>query len=595
MSAVHTLSKHMAVVCTVHQPSQELTTMFDDILLMKDGGEIVYFGPMQQLVTYFAHNKLGECPPGKNPVDFALEQLKRCNEISKKGAEYREEDERKRQEEKERQSGGLLKQLSRKLSVRGEPPPIHKQRQLEEEARDRADDYRSGRGGQRGRDPTKSGGQDSKINAQDSGEDGQHDDAAQQPDLEKQGPRDQQQARKQQGKQDMDSSEFEDLSPERARKLPQLFIDSPYYETVKQTLEAGVMPEDEKAAYRPPDLKSSHANFFTQVAWLSYRFNTNVRRNLFGIVIRYFLILVFVFFVGTIFLRLGYSDPVWVQERVGVIFLVLINVMFSTNAFLPEIYFNRPIYFREVTANMYSPEAYFIARYIGDAPYVVVECFLYSLIYWFVGLNPYNHSAHYGFFFWIILVLRWTGIAITHFFGTAIAAPDFAATLEITFFNVMLAMTGFLIPRPSMPSWWIWLYDVSFIRYALDTAIYFEFIHETFECAPEQAQLYFVGNDPPVCPTFGSGPEQDGQATYYRCPISCGWDVFNQYGVNPGSGSGHPELWHSSLLHDLLLHPRLPRTEVHQPRQEVKKGDAMFSLWMTVSVLHCCCCCCCQC
>jgi hypothetical protein len=57
---------------------------------------------MSRLVTYFAETKLGECPPGKNPVDLALEQLKRCNEISKKGHKYRKEDEEKEKEEKEK-------------------------------------------------------------------------------------------------------------------------------------------------------------------------------------------------------------------------------------------------------------------------------------------------------------------------------------------------------------------------------------------------------------------------------------------------------------------------------------------------------------
>jgi hypothetical protein len=128
-------------------------------------------------------------------------------------------------------------------------------------------------------------------------------------------------------------SEFEDLSPERAGKLPELFTESPYYEAVKKTLEAGVMPE--KSAYKPPDLKSTHANTLTQIIWLTHRFFSNVHRNKFGLVIRYFLIFVFVFFVGTIFLRLGYNQE-WTNERLGVIFLTLINVMFSTNAFLPE-------------------------------------------------------------------------------------------------------------------------------------------------------------------------------------------------------------------------------------------------------------------
>ena len=178
-------------------------------------------------------------------------------------------------------------------------------------------------------------------------------------------------------------SKGNEISPEAANKLSSLFTESNFYEGIKKTLDQGVMPEDEKKAYRPPDMKSTHANTLTQITWLTHRFFTNVLRNKFGMVIRFFLILMFMFFVGTIFLRLGYNQS-WAQQRLGVMFLVLINVMFSTNAFLPEIYFNRPIYFREYTANMYSSFSYFVARYLGDAPYVVFECILYSLLYFWV-------------------------------------------------------------------------------------------------------------------------------------------------------------------------------------------------------------------
>ena len=182
---------------------------------------------------------------------------------------------------------------------------------------------------------------------------------------------------------------------------------------------------------------------------------------------------------------------------------------------------------------MYSPEAYFIARYIGDAPYVIMECFLYTFVYWFVGFNGYDHSSHYGFFFWLLLVLRYCGIAITHFFGTAIAAPDFAATLEITFFNVMLAFTGFLIPGPDIPQWWVWLYDVSFIRYALNTAVYFEFIHEEFTCDPSQWVTVYSDAVGQCDNAVQSTSSYQGMATVSKCQLSCGYDVFDEFGVNP--------------------------------------------------------------
>ena len=542
MSAVHTLSKHMAVVCTVHQPSMELTKMFDDIILMKDGGEIVYFGAMSGLVTYFAESGLGECPPGKNPVDFALEQLRRANELNRKGPKLREEDKEKQQREKEEKNGGLIKRLSRQFSRKsdnaeperqGDENPKADADASNESKRDTRDDHdidveaQNARTKQKRQDEKAARGEALQSSSSPKGDKG-----------DKQGEDDD-------GKGGKKGSQSNDISPEAAARLSSLFTESNFYEGIKKTLDKGVMPEDEKAAYRPPDMESTHANTATQITWLTHRFFTNVWRNKFGLAIRFFLILVFQFFVGTIFLRLGYNQA-WAQQRLGVMFLVLINVMFSTNAFLPEIYFNRPIYFRESTANMYSAFSYFVARYAGDAPYVVAECFLYSLLYFWVGMNPYDHNRGYGYWLWLLLALRWTGIALTHLFGTAIAAPDFAATLLITFYQVMLAFTGFLIPGPSIPSWWIWLYDISFIRYALDTAVYFNFIHETFSCdgntVPVYVNTYTAGcnyatGDAQIAAAAGRPTSYADGPVIYKCQIACAYDIFQQNGIDWRTGT----------------------------------------------------------
>ncbi len=46
-----------AVICTIHQPSTYLFEMFDSLLLLKKGGQVVFFGPLGEnsgnLITYF--------------------------------------------------------------------------------------------------------------------------------------------------------------------------------------------------------------------------------------------------------------------------------------------------------------------------------------------------------------------------------------------------------------------------------------------------------------------------------------------------------------------------------------------------------------
>ena len=68
-----------AVLCTIHQPSAVLFDHFDDLLLLKSGGRIVYHGPLgndsQDLIQYFQRNGAKKCPPHANPAEYMLEAI----------------------------------------------------------------------------------------------------------------------------------------------------------------------------------------------------------------------------------------------------------------------------------------------------------------------------------------------------------------------------------------------------------------------------------------------------------------------------------------------------------------------------------------
>ena len=62
--------KHIAIMCTIHQPNTDIWNMFDKLSLMVKG-EQVYFGSAQQAVHYFSATG-HECPEYSNPADFFL-------------------------------------------------------------------------------------------------------------------------------------------------------------------------------------------------------------------------------------------------------------------------------------------------------------------------------------------------------------------------------------------------------------------------------------------------------------------------------------------------------------------------------------------
>ncbi|KAF8511207.1 ABC-2 type transporter-domain-containing protein [Gautieria morchelliformis] len=67
-----------AILCTIHQPSSLLFESFDRLLLLKSGGETVYFGDIGRdssvITEYFARHG-AFCPADVNPAEYMLEAI----------------------------------------------------------------------------------------------------------------------------------------------------------------------------------------------------------------------------------------------------------------------------------------------------------------------------------------------------------------------------------------------------------------------------------------------------------------------------------------------------------------------------------------
>ena len=121
-------------------------------------------------------------------------------------------------------------------------------------------------------------------------------------------------------------------------------------------------------------------------------FWSNIRNHSY-IGIRFGLALFMGFVVGTVFVKLGY-DQQYADQRISAIFVTLIFVMFTANAYLPDIFFLRPIYFREQGSRMYNPLAFYLGRWVADVPIVVLEIWLLTIMVYFIdNLNSGNHSS----------------------------------------------------------------------------------------------------------------------------------------------------------------------------------------------------------
>lgn len=65
------LSQRLIVVTRIHQPSAELLQVFDRLLLLRKGGQTVYFGDIGDkssvMLDYFERNGATHCDANANP------------------------------------------------------------------------------------------------------------------------------------------------------------------------------------------------------------------------------------------------------------------------------------------------------------------------------------------------------------------------------------------------------------------------------------------------------------------------------------------------------------------------------------------------
>ncbi|XXG97717.1 Flocculation suppression protein [Hypoxylon texense] len=68
-----------AILCTIHQPSAVLFENFDELILLKSGGRVVYAGELgkdsEKLINYFESNGGFKCPSDANPAEWMLEVI----------------------------------------------------------------------------------------------------------------------------------------------------------------------------------------------------------------------------------------------------------------------------------------------------------------------------------------------------------------------------------------------------------------------------------------------------------------------------------------------------------------------------------------
>lgn len=141
------------------------------------------------------------------------------------------------------------------------------------------------------------------------------------------------------------------------------------------------------------------------------------------------------------------------------VFMIFTGIS-SCSSVLPFVSTQRIVIYRERFSRMYFSWAYSLAQVIIEIPYIFLEAVLFLTIT-YPAVNFYGSAYKVFWYFYTVfctlLYYKYLGMMLVSLTPTFQVATIFAS-LCYTLFSLF---SGYLIPGPQFPKWWVWGYWIS--------------------------------------------------------------------------------------------------------------------------------------
>ncbi|XP_028784726.1 ABC transporter G family member 31 [Neltuma alba] len=132
----------------------------------------------------------------------------------------------------------------------------------------------------------------------------------------------------------------------------------------------------------------------------------------------------------------------------------------------PIVSIERTVFYREKAAGMYSPIAYAAAQGLVEIPYILVQTILYGVITYF--MVDFELTAGKFLLYLLFMFLTFTYFTFYGMMAVGLTpSQHLAAVISSAFYSLWNLLSGFLIPKSSIPGWWIWFYYICPVAWTL--------------------------------------------------------------------------------------------------------------------------------
>ncbi|XP_022752647.1 ABC transporter G family member 31 isoform X2 [Durio zibethinus] len=132
----------------------------------------------------------------------------------------------------------------------------------------------------------------------------------------------------------------------------------------------------------------------------------------------------------------------------------------------PIVSIERTVFYRERAAGMYAPTPYAAAQGLVEVPYIAVQAILFGAITYFM-IN-FERTARKFFLYLVFMFLTFTYYTFYGLMAVGLTpTQQMAAVVSSAFYSLWNLLSGFLIPKPRIPGWWIWFYYICPVAWTL--------------------------------------------------------------------------------------------------------------------------------
>ncbi|KAL3419145.1 Brefeldin A resistance protein (ABC-2 type transporter) [Phlyctema vagabunda] len=163
---------------------------------------------------------------------------------------------------------------------------------------------------------------------------------------------------------------------------------------------------------------------------------------------------------------------------------VFMSILFNALLAMSEVtdsFSGRPVLAKHKSFALYHPAAFCLAQIAADIPVILFQVSVFSIVlYFMVGLKS---TAEAFFTFWAIIVA--TTMCMTALFRSIGAGfPNFDAASKVSGFLVsaLIMYTGYMITKPQMHPWFVWIFWIDPLAYAFEAALANEFHGAIIPC-----------------------------------------------------------------------------------------------------------------